>query len=142
MKLKKFFVVSTIIIISIVFNSCSRNTITHFPEYFKEVRKNALHKNTEWNVRSSVKFDALCFINTLTGDPFYLSYHSKEYSAFEAGMDDGVKKSLNRLKQFKDKHQFQLANLLVSYAFVMEQDQTPEDLIHTFENPEQMYKST
>jgi hypothetical protein len=34
---------------------------------------------TSWRVEESLAFDALCLLNTLTGDPFYLRYYQSAY---------------------------------------------------------------
>lgn len=38
---------------------------------------------TRWSVRLSEGFDAICFLNPLSGDPFYADYYSAELAAFE-----------------------------------------------------------
>lgn len=140
MKLRRTKLVCFLLILILLLGSCSRNTITHFPEYFKELRNNPRHETTEWNISSSMKFDALCFINTLTGDPFYLPYHREEYDYFVNDIDAETRASLESLRKFKDEIQFPLANLLVGYAFVMEEDKSLDDLIQSFENPQEMHR--
>jgi hypothetical protein len=41
-----------------------------------------LHQSTEWEVRTSIRFDSLCLLNALSGDPFYLAHYHKEYDHF------------------------------------------------------------
>ena len=38
---------------------------------------------TQWKVRTSEGFDAICFINPLSGDPFYADYYAAELAAFK-----------------------------------------------------------
>lgn len=38
---------------------------------------------TQWKVRTSEGFDAICFTNPLSGDPFYADYYAKELAAFK-----------------------------------------------------------
>jgi len=42
-----------------------------------------MHQTTEWRLEPSLKYDALCFANILTGDPFYLEYYQGEYDRFQ-----------------------------------------------------------
>ena len=42
-----------------------------------------LHSTTDWRIEPSFKFDALCFLGVLTGDPFYVDYYKNEYAEFE-----------------------------------------------------------
>ncbi|HVZ41558.1 MAG TPA: hypothetical protein VHI13_19915 [Candidatus Kapabacteria bacterium] len=41
-----------------------------------------LHDDTHWQLEPSFLFDALCFLNVLTGDEFYVRYYREEYGAF------------------------------------------------------------
>lgn len=36
-----------------------------------------------WLVRPSFKYDVLCLLNVLTGDPYYLNYYADDYARFE-----------------------------------------------------------
>ena len=38
---------------------------------------------TDWEIKPSLKYDALCFLNVMTGDEFYLTYFQKEYDKFK-----------------------------------------------------------
>jgi hypothetical protein len=37
------------------------------------------HTSTDWDVRPSLKFDTLCALNVLSGDPYYLEYYRADY---------------------------------------------------------------
>ena len=37
------------------------------------------HTTTRWDLRSSLKFDAICALNMLSGDPYYLEYYQADY---------------------------------------------------------------
>jgi len=37
----------------------------------------AAHSQTRWRVAPSLAFDALCAMNVLSGDPYYLQYYQK-----------------------------------------------------------------
>lgn len=37
------------------------------------------HTSTHWEVRPSLKFDTLCALNVLSGDPYYLEYYRADY---------------------------------------------------------------
>jgi len=39
----------------------------------------AFHSTTDWEVKPSFKFDILCALNFLTGDPYYLEYYRADY---------------------------------------------------------------
>jgi len=37
------------------------------------------HSTTQWDLRPSFKFDVLCALNVLSGDPYYLAYYKSDY---------------------------------------------------------------
>jgi hypothetical protein len=37
---------------------------------------------TNWQLKPSLKYDALCLLNVLSGDPYYLKYYQSEYEHF------------------------------------------------------------
>jgi hypothetical protein len=39
----------------------------------------AFHTTTDWDLKSSLKFDVLCALNVLSGDPYYLHYYQSDY---------------------------------------------------------------
>lgn len=42
----------------------------------------SFHTRTDWDVKPSLKYDALCLLNVLSGDPYYLHYYQAEYDHF------------------------------------------------------------
>ena len=61
----------------------------------------AFHDQTHWNLQSSLKYDFLCLLNTLSGDPYYLKYYEQEYQELTAAvpLTPDVQAALKRLKQ-------------------------------------------
>jgi hypothetical protein len=45
-------------------------------------KSTAFHSSTDWQLKPSLKYDALCLLNVLSGDPYYLSYYQAEYDHF------------------------------------------------------------
>ena len=41
-----------------------------------------LHTSTDWELKPSLKYDVLCLLNVLSGDPYYLHYYQVEYDHF------------------------------------------------------------
>lgn len=54
---------------------------------------------TEWRVEPSLKYDALCFLNVLTGDSFYRKFYAAEYARFEPRLSPKVRAALANLKR-------------------------------------------
>ena len=38
--------------------------------------------STNWQLEPSLKYDTLCLLNVLSGDPYYLHYYQAEYDRF------------------------------------------------------------
>lgn len=57
------------------------------------------HTSTDWLVEPSFKYDVLCFLNILTGDPFYTQYYKGVYSHFEPLLTPAVKSALATIKK-------------------------------------------
>jgi hypothetical protein len=47
-----------------------------------EAETASLHPSTDWQLKPSLKYDTLCLLNTLSGDPYYLEYYQAEYEHF------------------------------------------------------------
>lgn len=52
-----------------------------------------------WRVSPSLKYDALCFLNVLTGDPFYRRFYADEYALFEPRLTPAARAALAGLKR-------------------------------------------
>ena len=101
-------------------------------------KKAEIHDTTDWQIEPSFKFDVLCFLNTATGDSFYLNYYQDEYDELEPKLTPVAKEALANLKRkIKDKHQGIISALLTLY-FSATKDETLDDMIKTLENSETM----
>jgi len=58
-----------------------------------------MHNTTDWQIEPSLKFDALCFLNTLTADRYYLPYYQSEFDVFKDKLTPTVKEALANLKR-------------------------------------------
>jgi hypothetical protein len=88
------------------------------------------HNSTEWNVKPSLKYDALCLINILTGDPFYVQYYEKEYEEFSKKITPEVKPVLEKLFQIKQSTGIVLSAAMCLYYSAVP-DSTLDQLIET-----------
>jgi hypothetical protein len=57
------------------------------------------HATTDWRVAPSFAFDLLCFLNTLSGDPFYTQHYPADFAAFEPRLTPEARRSLASLKK-------------------------------------------
>jgi hypothetical protein len=63
------------------------------------------HRETRWDVRPSLKYDALCALNILSGDPFYLKYYEADYDRLAPKLTPAERAEFVAIKQIiKDKN--------------------------------------
>lgn len=100
-----------------------------------------IHTRTDWRVAPSFKFDALCFLNVLTGDPFYVRYYKDEYANFASRLTPSARAALANLKRkIKDENKGIISAFFCLY-FSATDDQTLDDMLHTLDNSERMKNS-
>jgi hypothetical protein len=97
-----------------------------------------LHQQTEWSIVPSQAFDVLCFLNTLTGDSFYVDYYRDDYAKFAPKLTPEAKTALANLKRvIKDEGQNIISAALCLY-FSATSDSTIDDLLATLAESSQM----
>ncbi len=97
-----------------------------------------MHSTTEWRVEPSLKYDTLCFLNILTGDPFYVQFHQEEYDKFAPEITPEAEEALANIKRvIKDEHEGIVSALLTLY-FSATDDETIDDMLATVEDSETM----
>lgn len=95
-----------------------------------------MHSTTEWLVEPSLKFDTLCFLNILTGDPFYVRFYQDEYDKFSPMMTPEAKEALANIKRvIKDENEGIVSALLTLY-FSATDDVTIDDMLATLDDSE------
>ena len=89
---------------------------------------------TNWKIEPSFKYDALCFLNILTGDPFYLKYYQKEYDKFKPLIIPEAESSLKNIKEtLKDKNGRIISAYLCLYFSAVE-DSTIDQMLSTLDD--------
>ncbi|PRY03134.1 hypothetical protein CLV24_14310 [Pontibacter ummariensis] len=53
--------------------------LTSLAAFAQHKQADAFHSQTHWDLQGSLKYDFLCLLNTLSGDPYYLKYYEPEY---------------------------------------------------------------
>jgi hypothetical protein len=59
----------------------------------------AFHTSTDWDLKPSLKFDALCALNVLSGDPYYLAYYKADYDRLSPQLNPDEKTAFANLKR-------------------------------------------
>ena len=94
-----------------------------------------------WEVLPSLKFDALCFLNALSGDPFYLNYYGEEYERFEPLLTPAAKDALAELKRVIKDDGGGIISAKLALYFSATSDSTLEDLARTTADPAEMRRA-
>ncbi len=104
----------------------------------QEVR---MHYLTDWKIEPSLKYDAICLINTLTGDPFYLKYYQREYDEFAKKLSTPVREALARLQKAIKENQRLILSAFLSLYFSATDEDTLDGLLKVLENSDEMLKN-
>jgi len=100
--------------------------------------KAKLHATTDWHIQPSFTMDTVCFLNVLTGDPFYTRYYKVEYEQFEPRLTPAARNALANLKRkIKDERKSIISAFLALY-FSATDDRTLDDLLATLKDSKRM----
>jgi hypothetical protein len=99
--------------------------------YFSIVSGALAADQTEWQLKPSLKYDALCLLNVLSGDPYYLHYYQREYNYFHPLFTNEEQTAFDRVKHvLKDEGGTIVSARLALYYSVVP-DETLADMIRT-----------
>ena len=96
---------------------------------------------TDWRVTPSFKFDMLCFVGVLTGDPFYLKYYKEEYSEFAPRLTPAARKALKNLKRKLKDENNNIISAFLSLHFSATDDVTIDEMLMTLEDSRVMKRN-
>lgn len=93
---------------------------------------------TQWQVLPSFRFDTLCLLNILTGDPFYIQFNQEIYDSFKERISPEAAASLAELKRvIKDEGQSIISANLCLYFSGIEGESFAE-MQAALDNPAEM----
>ena len=86
-----------------------------------------VHTSTDWQLRASLKYDTLCLLNALSGDPYYLDYYRAEYDHFHSLFTPEEQAAFAQLKHvIKDEGHGIISAKLALYFSVVDDETLPE----------------
>jgi hypothetical protein len=92
-----------------------------------EAETASLHPSTDWQLKPSLKYDTLCLLNTLSGDPYYLEYYQTEYEHFHPLFTPQEQAAFAHLKRvIKDEGQGIISAKLALYYSAVDAETIPE----------------
>jgi hypothetical protein len=100
-----------------------------------------LHTGTEWDVRPSLKYDAICVLNVLSGDPYYLEYYRADYDRLSKRLRPEELTAFASLKhRIKDEHGGIISAQLALYFSVVDAESL-DDLIRAVDDSSSMQRN-
>jgi hypothetical protein len=100
-----------------------------------------LHAGTDWKLKPSLKYDALCLLNVLSGDPYYLRYYQAEYDHFHPLFTAQEQAAFVQLKHIlKDENGGIVSATLTLYYSTVDDETLPE-MIRTAHDSSAMEKA-
>lgn len=97
-----------------------------------------LHEKTDWKIMPSFKFDVLCFLNALTGDPYYLRYYQEEYDRIRPKLTERTEEALANLKRVIKDENRGIISAFLCLVFSATDDETLDDLLRTLKSSSPM----
>ncbi len=99
------------------------------------------HSQTRWNISTSIAFEALAFLNGLTGDPLVGDHYRQDVDAFLIQAASDVKTALTRLAQFRDEKLHSNLSGFFSHYFLAAGAETLASMIDLVNRPESISKA-
>src|SRR5579863_1050691 len=91
----------------------------------------SLHTDTNWDIRPSLKFDALCLLNALSNDPFYLTYYQADFDHFNPLFTPQERSAFQDLKKIIKDEGGGIISANLSLYFSVIDDETLDQMIQT-----------
>ena len=96
------------------------------------------HTSTDWELQPSLTYDALCLLNVLSGDPYYLNYYRAEFDHFNPMFTAQERESFRQLKAILKDESGGIISASLALYFSATPDQTLEEMIATTREPSRM----
>jgi len=93
---------------------------------------------TDWELKPSLKYDALCFLNVMTADEFYLKYYQNEYDKFKDRLTLQATHALTNLKKKIKDDKGKIISAWLCLYFSATSDENVDEMLKTLNNPETM----
>lgn len=94
---------------------------------------------TQWQIEPEFKYDVLCFIGILVGDPFYLSYYQAEYDEFAPLLTEEVQQALAHVKEVI-KGSGNIVSATLCWIFSFADDSTLDALSHRLDHMDMIWE--
>ncbi len=99
------------------------------------------HAQTHWNIETSLAFEAIGFLNALTGDPLSTPYYTADVQRFKRALSPQALQSLDHLAEFRDNTLHSNLSGFYSLYFSAVHASSLDDLIALCENPDSIRRA-
>jgi hypothetical protein len=96
---------------------------------------------TNWKIEPSFKYDALCFLNIMTADTFYLTYYQEEYDRFKKYLSPNYENSFKNLKTILKDENGRIVSAYLCLYFSAVEDSTLHQLMLRLDNLDELKKN-
>jgi hypothetical protein len=101
----------------------------------------SFHTTTQWDLQPSFKFDAICALNMLSGDPYYLNYYQADYDRLVKQFHPEELAAFSNLKtRIKDQNGGIISASLALYFSAVDAESL-DDLIRTVQDSSTMRRN-
>ena len=99
------------------------------------------HQTTEWDLKPSLKYDTLCILNSLSGDPYYLQYYNESFQRLRPQFTEQEKTAFKNIKaKIKDQHGEIISAKLALYFSVVNAESL-DDLLRVVRDSSEMQRN-
>lgn len=131
---------------AVMFESLSRREFLHWVGLAAACRaipadNTARPAATDWQLLPSFVFDTLCFLNTLSGDPFYLTYYQADFDAFVPKLTADARRALANVKKRVKDDGKNIISAFLCLHFSASDAQTLDDMRRALDDPAPMQRA-
>jgi hypothetical protein len=98
----------------------------------------AFHTSTTWTVAPSLKYDALCALNVLSGDPFYLKFYQADYDRLAPKLTPAEKAEFVAIKKIIKDENKGIVSADLALILSVEPGDTLDDLLAALDKPNEI----
>lgn len=96
------------------------------------------HTATQWNARPSLKYDALCALNVLSGDPYYLKFYQADYDRLAPLLSPDEKNEMVALKKIIKDENKGIISADLALILSVEPGDTLDDILIALDKPNEI----
>jgi hypothetical protein len=101
----------------------------------------AFHTSTDWDLKPSLKYDVLCALNVLSGDPYYLHYYQSDYDRLSPQLRPEERAAFVNLKRRIKDENGGIISAQLSLYFSATDAESLDDLLRVVKDSSEMQRN-